>query len=241
MKVSLKGKLTALISILVLLVVLATSSLYISSLTRQTLEEVRGRGKNVAEVTYHQARSILAQTRIPAGVDPNNSQQIQSVVQKTLAGDPGLNSLIEAEVGYSPTIYYVAVVDATRTVIVHSDPDQVGQKLAPAQSFDGLMQSGLLQQLRVIYGAPRIFEVVLPLDLGGYPLSVRVGLSTLFVGHQMIPELRRAALLSGLAILMATLTAGVLSFRLLRPLESISREVDSLARGELPISLHLRR
>jgi signal transduction histidine kinase len=241
MKVSLKSKLTALISVLVLLVVLATSSLYLSSLTRQTLEEVGSRGKNVAEVTYHQARSVLAQTHIPPGVDPNNPEQIQSVVQKTLAGDPGLNSLIEAEVGYSPTIYYVAVTDAAGTVIVHSDPDQVGQKLAPAQSFDSLMQAGLLRQLQVIYGTPRIFEKVLALDLGGYPLSVRVGLSTLFVGHQMIPELRRAALLSGLAILIATFTAGVLSFSLLRPLESISREVDSLARGEIPISLHMRR
>jgi PAS domain S-box-containing protein len=241
MKVSLKSKLTALISFLVLLVVLATSSLYLSSLTHQTLDEVGSRGKNIAEVTYHQARSVLAQTHIPAGVDPNNPQQIQSVVQKTLSEDAGLNSLIEAEVGYSPTIYYVAITDGPGNIIVHSDPDQVGHRLGPAQSFDSLMQSGLVRQLEVIYGTPQIFEVVLPLDLAGYPLSVHVGLSTLFVGHQMIPELRRAALLSGLAILLATFTAGVLSFSLLRPLESISREVDSLARGEFPISLHLTR
>jgi PAS domain S-box-containing protein len=241
MKVSLKSKLTALISILVLLVVVVTSSLYLSSLTRQTLQDVRSRGKYVADETYHQARTVLAQTHIPPGVDPNDPQQVRAVVRETLAKDQDFNSLIEAEVGYSPTIYYVALTDANGNAIVHSDPDQNGQKLAPAQDFDNLMQAGLLHQLRVIYGPPQIYEVVLPLALGGYPVSVRVGLSTLFVGHQMTPELRRAALLSGLAILLATISAGVLSFRLLRPLEAISREVDSLARGEFPISLHLSR
>jgi PAS domain S-box-containing protein len=241
MKVSLKSKLTALISILVLLVVVAISSLYLSSLTRQTLEDVRSRGKYVADQTYHQARTVLEQTRIPPDVDANDPHQVRGVVRETLATDAGLNSLIEAEVGYSPTIYYVALTDARGNAIVHSDPDQIGQELAPAQDFDSLMQAGLIRQLRVIYGQPQIYEVVLPLDLGGYPVSVRVGLSTLFVAHQMTPELRRAAILSGLAILLATISAGVLSFRLLRPLEAISREVDSLARGEFPLSLHLSR
>lgn len=241
MKVSLKSKLTALISFLVLLVVLAISSLYLSSLTRQTLEEVRSRGKYVADETYHQAQSVLAQTRIPPDVNPNNPQQINSLVQGTLANDPGLNSLIESAVGYSPTIYYVAVTDAGSEIMVHSDPSEIGQKLAVSQDFDSLMQAGLIHQLRVIYGEPQIYEVVLPLDLGGYPLTVHVGLSTLFLRHQMTPQMRAAALLSGLAILFATLSAGVLSFRLLRPLETISRGVDSLARGEFPISLHLSR
>jgi PAS domain S-box-containing protein len=241
MKVSLKSKLTALISFLVLLVVLAISGLYLSSLTRQTLEEVRSRGKYIGYETSHQARTVLAQARIPPGVDPDNPQQIHGVVQATLAGDPGLKSLIESAVGYSPTIYYVAVTDATGEVMVHSDATEIGHHLAPAPDFGNLMHAGLYRQLRVIYGDPQVYEMVLPLDLGGYPLSVHVGLSTLFVGDQMTPELRRAALLSGLAVILATFSAGVLSFRLLRPLETISRGVDSLARGEFPISLHLSR
>jgi PAS domain S-box-containing protein len=241
MKVSLKSKLTALISFLVLLVVVAISGIYISSLTRQTLEEVRSRGKYVADETYHMARTILGETHIPPGVDPDDPAQIQSLVQKTLAEDTRLHSLIESAVGYSPTIYYVAITDAAGKVIVHSDPSEIGNKLAPAQDFDNLRQSGLIRQLRVIYGQPEIDEIVLPLDLGGYPLTVHVGLSTLFLRNQITPELRNAVLLSGLAILLATFSAGVLSFRLLRPLETISRGVDSLARGEFPISLHLSR
>lgn len=242
MKVSLKSKLTALISSLVLLVVLAISSLYLSSLTRQTLEDVQGRGKYIAQETYHQARTGLAQTRIPPGVDPDDPQQIHQLVRETLAADPGLTSLIESAVGYSPTIYYVAITDESGEVLVHSDPTALGSHLAPAMTFDNLLQAGLFQQLRVIYGEPQVYEIVLPLDLGESPLGdVRVGVSTLFLRNQVTPELRAAGLLSGLAILFATISAGVLSFRVLRPLETISRGVDSLARGEFPIRLNLQR
>jgi PAS domain S-box-containing protein len=242
MKVSLKSKLTALISILVLLVVLAISSLYLSSLMRETLNSVRSRGEYVAQETYHQARTALAQARVPPGVDPTNPQEIHRLVQETLAQDPGLNSLIESAIGYSPTIYYVSITDQHREVMVHSDPSEIGTVLASAPSFDQLMQAGLFRQLRVVYGAPQVYEVVLPLDLGGSPLGdVRVGLSTLFLSNQVTPELRAAVILSGLAILFATISAGVLSFRLLRPLETISESVDSLARGEFPIRLHLER
>lgn len=242
MKVSLKSKLAALISSLVLLVVLAISSLYLSSLTRHTLEDVQGRGKYIAQETYHQAQTGLAQTRIPPGVDPNDPAQIRQLVRATLAADPGLRSLIESAVGYSATIYYVAITDESGEVLVHSDPTALGRHLAPATTFDNLLQAGLFQQLRVIYGEPQVYEIVLPLDLGESPLGeVRVGLSTLFLRNQITPELRAALLLSGLAIVFATISAGVLSFRVLRPLETISRGVDRLARGEFPIRLNLQR
>src|SRR5512142_2574809 len=217
MKVSLKSKLTALISILVLLVVVAISGIYIGSLTRQALEEVRSRGKFVADEVYHLARTVLAETHIPPGIDPNNPSQIQDLVKKTLADDSKLNSLIAATVGYSPTIYYVAITDASGKIIVHSDPSEIGQTLAPTQDFDNLRRAGMTRQLRVIYGQPEIYEIVLPLDLAGYPLTVHVALYTLFVRNEVTPELRTAGILSGLAILLATFSAGVLSFRVLRP------------------------
>lgn len=241
MKVSLKSKLTALISLLVLLVVLAIASLYLSSLTRQALEGVQDRGEYIVQETYHQARTALTQAPIPPGFNPSNSQEVHRFVQQTLAANPGLTSLIESAVGYSPTIYYVAITDEAGEVMVHSDPDAIGQRLPVAQTFQSLLQAGMLRQLRVIYGEPQVYAIVLPLDLGGNPLSVHVGLSTLFLRNQVTPELRRAALLSGLAILLATISSGLLSFRLLRPLETISRGVDSLARGEFPIRFELQR
>jgi signal transduction histidine kinase len=242
MGLSLKAKLTALISFLVLLVVLATSTLYLSSLTRQALAEVESKGHYVANEIYHQARNVLAQSRMPGGTDATDPEALRRFVQATLAADRGLISLIESVVGYSPTIYYVAITDTDRQVLVHNDPGEIGRRFEPAPPFGDLVLARLPRQLRIIYGPPRIHEIVLPLDLGGKPLGdVRVGVSTLFLRNQISPELQKALTLSALAILLATLSAGLLSYRLLRPLETISRSVDRMTRGEYPQALPIQR
>jgi signal transduction histidine kinase/HAMP domain-containing protein len=242
MGLSLKIKLTALITLLVLLMVLATSTLYLSHLTRQTLSEVESRGEYVANEIYHQASTLLSQTRMPAGSDPFDFQALRSFVQVRFAADAGLGSLLESAVGYSPSIYYAAITDTRRQVMVHNDPGEIGQVMAAAPPFDDLLHAGLLRQLRVIYGPSKVYEVVLPLEIGDKPFGdVRVGVSTLFLGHQITPDLHAALTLSIAIIIFTTLSAGLLSYRLLRPLETISRSVDLLARGQYSEPVRLQR
>ena len=242
MRLGLKAKLTGLISLLVLLVVLATSTLYLASLTRQALTEVESKGQYVASEIYHQARSVLAQCRMPAEIDPNDPEALRYFVQATLAADRGFASLLESAVGYAPTIYYVAITDTERRVLIHTDPREIGRRFAPAPPYGALLQAGLLRQLRITYGPPRVYEIVLALDLGDKPLGdVRVGVSTLFLRNQITPALGSALSLSALAILLATASAGLLAYRLLRPLEIISRSVERMARGEYGATLALPR
>jgi signal transduction histidine kinase/HAMP domain-containing protein len=242
MALSLKIKLTALITLLVLLMVLATSTLYLSHLTRQALSEVEDRGEYVANEIYHQASTLLSQARMPAGSNPSDFQALRSFVQKQFAGDAGLSSLLESPVGYSPSIYYAAITDTRRQVLVHNDPGEIGQVIPPASPFDDLLHAGLLRQLGVIYGPPKVYEVVLPLEIGDTPFGdVRVGVSTLFLGNQITPDLRAALTLSIAIIIFTTLSAGLLSYRVLRPLETISRSVDLLARGQYSEPVRLKR
>ena len=131
MRVSLKSKLTALISFLVLLVVLATSTIYISSLTRQTLTDIKTRGDYVAYEIYNQSRTILAQSPMPAGANPSDPKELRQFVQQKLGTDPGLASLMESAVGYSPTIYYVAITDSDLNTLLHTDPDAIGHRFSP--------------------------------------------------------------------------------------------------------------
>jgi PAS domain S-box-containing protein len=242
MGLSLKIKLTALITLLVLLMVLATSTLYLSHLTRQALSEVESRGEYVANEIYHQASALLSQARMPAGSNPSDFQALSGFVQARLAADAGLTSLLESAIGYSPSIYYAAITDTRHQVMVHNDPGEIGQVMAPAVPFEDLLHAGLLKQLRVIYGPSRVYEVVLPLEIGNTPFGdVRVGVSTLFLGHQITPDLHAALTLSFAIIIFTTLSAGLLSYRLLRPLETISRSVDLLARGEYSEPVSLKR
>ena len=241
MRLSLKAKLTAAISLLVLLVVLAISAVYLSRLARQALGEVQRKGGDLAHEVYEQARSVLAHSQFPPGVNPFDSKMVLAFVQSQLAQDPGLNALLNSAVGYSATIYDVAITDANGTVLMDNNPAEIGEHFRPPPPFTDLLNAGTLRQIETIYGPPRVYEVTLPVALGTEPLMVRVGVSTIFLRQELSPELRRGLELAGLAILLATFTASLLSFGLLQPLEIISQSVARMARGENVEPLPLNR
>ncbi len=242
MRLSLKAKLTALIGLLVLVVVLAISALYLSILTHESLAEVGRRGGFVADEIYHQAQTVLAQSHLPPGVQPTDTQAVLQFIHTRLAQDPNLNSTIESAVGYSPTTYFATITDTNGVILAHNDPTQIGTVFTPAPSFDQLLKSSIFHQLSVIYGPQSVYEVDLPIKMGDRPLGdVRVGVSTVFVAHQLTPELHRALLLAILALVLATLSASLLSYGALRPLKTISRSVERMARGETPEPLKVKR
>src|SRR2546428_13619357 len=112
MKISLKTKLTALISFLVLLVVLATSTLFISSFSRLTILAVESRGDSIAQEVYAQARAALEGSRMPAGAD------LRGFVQKKLSRDARGTSLLQSAVAYQPTIFYVTIIGTQKPIHV---------------------------------------------------------------------------------------------------------------------------
>src|SRR5690348_11771919 len=187
MRLSLKAKLTALIGLLVLVVVLAISALFLFIITHEALASVGRRGSFVADQVYHQTQTVLAQSYLPAGVDPSDTPAVLQFVRTRLADDPNLNSTIESAVGNSPTIYYIAITDPTGIILAHNDPTQVGKQFIPAPPFEQLLNSGILQQLHVIYGPQQIYEVVHSSTVGDRPLDFRVGVSTLFVASELTP------------------------------------------------------
>ncbi len=241
MRLRLKAKLTALITLLVLAVVVVTSWVYISNLIHQALLEVQTKGDYVAHQIYYQAYTALKGTLMPVGETPQDAQALREVVQSRLASDPGLKSGMESAVAYSGSVDYVAITDTNLAVLV-SDRYDAGTHLTPAPPYSRLLGAGMLRQLREVFGAPHIYEVTLPVALGENPLGdVRVGVSTVFLGKEIGPDLFKALRVSLVAIIFATLSAGVVSFLVLRPLENISQSVDLLARGEYSESVKLKR
>jgi signal transduction histidine kinase len=242
MRLSLKAKLTALITVLVLLVVVAISTLFISNLTRQALLDVQSKGEYVAYEVSHQAAAALAGSRMPEGQNPQDVKALRSVVLVELNSDPGLKSLMESAVGYLPVVDYVAITDTNLDVLAHSNSDEVGQHLIPGWPFSNIVKAPVVRQLRLVFGPPRIYEVTLPVAIGPKPLGdVRVGVSTVLLRGEIWPNLRAALFLSLTAIIIATFSAAVVSYRVLRPLENIAQSVDLLARGEFSGSMALKR
>jgi signal transduction histidine kinase len=242
MRLSLKAKLTVLITLLVLLVVVVTSTVYVANLTRQALLQVQSKGIYVANEVYSQARAALHGTTMPEGQDPHDFQVLRGVVQARLSSDPYLATAMESALAYFPFVDYVAITDTNLTVLVHSNPDEVGHHFNPAPSYTQLAQAGMLRQLRAVYDTQGNYEITLPLAIDRQALGdVRVGVSTVLLRSEVEPNLRKALLLSLAVIFFATLSAGVVSFLVLRPLENIAQSVDLLARGEFSGPVTLKR
>lgn len=242
MRVSLKVKLTALISLLVLLVVLATSALYLVSSVRQALEGTQQVSAYIRDETFSRARAVVSATRIPPYIDSSDFNEVQAFIQVRLSQDEGLRSFMQSAAAYSPIIDYVALTNTQGMVLADNDPTLIGGQLTPVPRLSQLLDAPLYRQLRLIYGAPQVFEVVLPLEMKNQRFcDVRVGVSTVFLGALVSPHLKEALALAGLVIVMATLTAGLLSFRMLRPLAAISQSVDRIARGEFTEPVKVRR
>jgi signal transduction histidine kinase len=234
MKLSLKAKLTTLISALVLVVVVAISGLYCFGLVEHTLLDVSSRANDVTRQVYDTCREVIYHARMPLGMDPNDPAQLRNFAKEALNKDPTLLSSIASQNLFSQSFEYVSLTDSAGRVILHNGSTQIDWRLPYEQSFDSLQDASLYRQIRIIYGPAKIYEVDFPLVLGALPLYVRVGVSTVFLGKELKPPLKNALWASVGAVLLSTITAGLLSFLILRPLQRISANVDRMARGELP-------
>jgi len=230
----LKTKLVLAISGMVMVVVAAFSTIYISQIVRQRINETYNDADFVAHQIFHATREALELDLSNTRVDPKNPKAFRAAVQETLQTDPGLNSLLQAIVGYSPTIYDVAIADTDGRPLLHSDPELLNKDsvLPEREEFRNVRDGGIRRQLKTVYGDPRVYEIVMTLERDGAPFgSIRVGISTVFLKRELAPILNRAMIMSGVAILLSLLLAAGLSNVALKPLELIGRRLDLMTGG----------
>src|SRR5438270_49300 len=125
-KFRLKTKLVLAITAMVSLLVLTISSIYISQLVRQRIDETYQNGQFVASEIFQSAREALEADLANEKRDLNDPSVFQEAVQHSLKAGTGLNSLVQSVVGYSPTIYDVAISDMSGKAIIHSDSQLSG-------------------------------------------------------------------------------------------------------------------
>jgi len=63
-------------------------------------------------------------------------------------------------VGYSPTIYDVAIADTDGRPLLHSDPELLSKDsvLPEREQFRNVRDGGIRRQLKTVYGEPRVYE-----------------------------------------------------------------------------------
>ena len=209
--------------------VTGASYLYISQILRQginTAHETASYLTSQLAFLASNAAPDLSSTRI----DTNNPEALRRGISYYLGTDRDLNTMLESVVGSWPTIYDAAILDADGKALLDTDPNFVGKKIEDRPDFSTLQNAGFRTKLRLVYHAPTVYDVHIPLLLNGQMFgSIHVGVSTVFLRNELTPRLQRALTLSAVAVLCSLMLAALLSHIALGPLEHINRSLDSMA------------
>src|SRR5919112_1735951 len=160
----LKTKLVLAITGMVVAIVATLSSIYISQLIRQRSDEAYQNAQFITLEIFNSAREALENDLSNPKLDLSQPAVFNDAVEESLQTDAGLSSLVQSVVGYSPTVYDIAITDASGKAIIHTDPGVVGHVVSKRDDLDELRSAGFWKQLRAVYGEPKVYEVRLPME-----------------------------------------------------------------------------
>lgn len=223
----LKTQLVLAITGLVFLVSGALSLVYVSQLLDAAVQQSYDTNKTVA----NQVRLAL-QNALEAGlqgrkVDPNNPSELRNLEAQAIHDSQSLHDLIDSVNRYSLTVYDINIGDAQSNTILSTNPTNEDKPLPVRPNYNDLIKANPIQLMKEVFGPPKVFDVVVPLDRNGAPFAtVHVGARTTLLQTVYAPWLREGLTLMGFALGTALVVAFLLSNLALRPLEEISMQLD---------------
>lgn len=220
MRFSVKARETIVITLLTFFVVTMATVVHLSQLTRVVVEEAARQADLIAKQIYAHSRRSLARVR---GANPRD----------ILRRDPELRSFLDSSVGYSPHLVYALIADVSGRVILHSERGKEDSRVPETPSLQQLLALDPVRRARVIYGGGTVYQAALPVKLDGDPFgTVRIGISTSLLKRELNTFLTQSLTLAGAALAVAWLVAMGLANLILRPIRTLSRQMDRLRRGE---------
>jgi signal transduction histidine kinase/HAMP domain-containing protein len=237
MRLSLKTKFTLTTSLVVLFVVALVSWLYVGRLANQVIRDINERATFVAHQVLGASGQALADSAERGEtLNSDSVADLREYVQHSLDNSSALNSLLESAIGYAPTIYEITITDQAGKALVSSDASRRGRPIALYPNASLLARASFIQQLRILYGPPKVYQVTLPFDVSGAPFGeIRVDISTALLRDEISRGLESAAEVALIAVLAATLLAAVLSRVALAPLARISDQLDRISAGQFDV------
>ncbi len=231
-----KTKIVLAITFMVVVMVSAFSYLYISMFLRQRLDNARDAAQLVAQqIVFSASNAVfdLSSTK----VDTDNSKSVRKAIEGYLTTDTNLNDLLDSSVGNVPIVYDAAVLDLDGRALLHSNADLNGKLVTQRPNFESLRHARFIDQLRMIYRPPTVYDVKLPLQLNGAPFgTVRVGISTVLLKSDLTPRLQHAMVFSVAAIFLSLLLSASISRLALGPLKEIARNLDDASGGTTDVA-----
>lgn len=208
------------VSVLTLVVLTVTTSVYLLRLTRVVVEDCLHRGELLGHEVVALARNAL--TRPGAG-DPRSA----------LRRSRDLRSLLDTHIGYSNDLVYTVLVGADGEILVSLPGDRVPEEHPP---LEALLERGPLERLHALYEPGVLYESRLSLTLDDRPFAtLRLGVANTLIRGKLHSALIDFLRIAGVALVFSWIVALALAQLTLRPLRRLRVQVDKLRRGELDL------
>ncbi|MDR3774907.1 MAG: ATP-binding protein [Terracidiphilus sp.] len=226
----LKTKLVLAITALVFLIAGLLSLVYVVQLLHSAVQQSYDTNRMVANQVQFAVRNALETGLQDRKVDPNNPAELRNLAGEAVRNNSALQAVVESVNRYSLTVYDIDIGDSQSITLLSTNPDNEDKPLPVRPNYQQLRDASAYQLLRTVYGQPRVYDVVVPLDRNGEPfVTVHVGVRTTLLRAFYAPWLSGALTLMGLVLGAALVASFLLSNLALRPMEQISRQLDLLS------------
>jgi signal transduction histidine kinase len=230
-RISLKAKQIAGVTLIVGLATSGLSAFYLASVAKVSLDESRARANMLVSAIFQRARTVVEA--------PGDRYE-------ALRDDGGLRAILESS-AYDKNMTYAAIANVNGEAIAHSDAAKEGLPIPAAGDLEAVLDAGAFARLRLIYeGQGRMLERREPLLLDNAGQmeqfgSIRVGVSTLLIRGQITQALKPAFYTTMAALVAAVFVSILLAQVLLRPINLIRSGLTRLGKGEVGVTIDLAR
>jgi hypothetical protein len=230
---SLKARLTFLITTLVAVVVLGLSILHLKSIVTAWLRHTVEGAQTTARIVQTYV-SLRANEHV-AAMDPRPSgAEVVSAWRTAIAGDPDLPDFLLRTVAPTRAIAQISVADSRGIILHSSTPGQVGASLMPRVPLSELEALPFIEVLYAVAGGTVDYEVRIQLGMVGTAdtlFVIQVLVPSALLREMIMPEVKRMGLASLFALMASLLAAYMTSLIALNPLARISHDIDRLSRA----------
>jgi signal transduction histidine kinase len=223
----LKTKLVLAITALVFVIAAAESLIYASQMLNAAVKQSYDTNLMVAEQIRFALQHALESGLRDQTVNPNDPGQLRALMIKAVHSSDELQSVVHSVNLYSLTVYDINIGDSHSITLLSTSPENEDKPLPNRPDFTQLLNTSSFKLIPLVFGPPRVYDVVVPLDNNGKPfVSVHVGIRTTLLAAFYAPWRTEALSLMGAALLTALMAAFLLSNIALEPMERISRRLD---------------
>ena len=214
-------------------IVIVLSALFLAESLRQRIAQTAANNEVMTGQILFMTRQAVEDGLSHNPPADNTDASLHAAVAAALLNYDALSDTMNSFVRYSPAVQDVSVTDGAGLTLVSTDPQMLNQQATRRVLFEQVRNASIWTKAREVFGPARVLDVLSPLARNGKPfLVVHVGLRSTFLKNNYTPELEDALVFAVVAGFVCMVAAGVLASLSLRPIEEISRRLDTLAASD---------